>query len=285
MSTNETKAERIARMRRYRAEAFAEIAEQRPPDFALADLEVGDRKLLTPRVGEPETRTALRRVALQLARLFNSLKDQLFAHHFLSYFKTDEHGEISARTGQLSGMLRTYLSHAIAILSELGELIHGRKDVFESLEFRSALTTKHKRDWDRLVALLAFDGKPGNKTHKEPLGKYMNAIRNKVAFHFANRKTDDELGNAYDRRFSQENPLSNNTFVSFGQSMERTRFYFADAAIEEFFATALRESGLKNDDEVSDAIKDANEALRFVVEDVLRALAKVDGSSFSKFKK
>lgn len=96
--------------------------------------------------------------------------------------------------------------------------------------------------------------------------KYYGDVRNSLAFHY--RYGGSSITGGYQRHFATtpRRPESEHAYMSLGESMERTRFFFADAAAQAAVREKVRTLGLPADTVVGYS-RMLNMALRFIVEE------------------
>jgi len=88
-------------------------------------------------------------------------------------------------------------------------------------------------------------------------------IRNKVAFHYDCK----EIYKGYRRHFFRNGNPTEQAFVSRGDSMKRSRFYFADAAGEGYFQSQFDSVEVdKFMKRVADITGDLNQAIMLIVD-------------------
>lgn len=282
-----------AQRRKDRDAAFKEVGAGRPPDFEMAPLTGFAPSLLTPNSSDGTTISQMRRVTLLLALAFNDLKDLLWAHNLLGHFNLDRPPPAvpSAVVGQLVGMQEFFLRHALGAIAELGVLINSpsKQALFASTEFGEALAlvkdVDARRRWADLTKEFRRETTPlprGAGVPKSrlvsPTSAFIHFVRDKFAFHYAPLLNEEEqLGRGYDERFARSTQVTSKAFASLGVSMERSRFFFADAAVQEAMTQARTEAGT-TDQDLSNTIRLVNETLRHVVEGLLKYLVKRDAA-------
>jgi len=127
--------------------------------------------------------------------------------------------------GETSGIKNFIEKMLIAIIHELFSLIKNSENVIKSKSFHEIIRQLHTSDrkfWE-IIEQFVFDAAASNT----PLGKAILMIRHKIANHY----DKDELFKGYHRKFIASN---NNPIISRGNSMTEQRFYFADAAAQEY---------------------------------------------------
>jgi hypothetical protein len=193
-----------------------------PPDFNLAPL-----LKFPPELFRTDDRD-VDAFVLSLALAFNDLKAIEWTHLQMSRHKV-EPMPIDAVQGQISGFgvwasrmsLSTIHEVMEAIRSAAQERILERQPIVETV---GLLEGDDHTDWQSLVAVAVDSDAQGHE-----LKRFLVRVRGNVTFHYNQPKA---LRQAYDRFFFADPPADYNrfAFASLDESMEGTRFYFADAA-------------------------------------------------------
>jgi hypothetical protein len=88
-------------------------------------------------------------------------------------------------------------------------------------------------------------------------------IRNKIVFHYEPK----EIFRGYKRQFLGATPPQDRAYISRGLSMEATRFYFADAAVDGYFLELVGEGEVRQlSAKIHDVIESLNRALLGLVD-------------------
>ncbi len=203
---------------------------------------------------------------LSLALVFNDLKDLqwiLFQTRTRFTLLNVPKEQVSAINGQLSGLANHILRLALSLSHEFFEALEHNKDVMREPEFQrciARLSPKVRAGWEALTQMSSDD--------TAPLRKFAVKVRNNGAFHYY--QAGKAMARGYQDHFqpNHQNPRRRDAFVSLGDNMEKTRFFFADAAIanasESFTYEELNE-------DVKRHLKAISEALRFIIEGYLRS--------------
>jgi hypothetical protein len=235
------------------------------PDFELAELQGFDPHAL-------KADTDLGGFILLLAAIFNDLKGAAYCIELVRAAFTKVEGRLSW-TGQVSGMSGQVTRVLAGILVELMQEIGRRAALIDSTEFKALvedMPLASRRAWQdvRLVALKQ-EGKPQGDTDLVLLVK----IRGALAFHYEERA----LRRGYERGFASEahREHRDKAVVSDGDSMEGTRFYFADLAMEEGLrhVTGLDLPALQT--RVSGVAQSVNNALKHIVMTYIKQVAQL----------
>ncbi len=169
---------------------------------------------------------------LALALVWNDTKNLLLYYEYLKSLEPLDVSKVEDLKqletpfwGELSG-IKNYLEKTlIAIIHELFRLIKDSKEILELKTYKSILKQLHpncRHAWEIIVSVSL-----GGVKDKDPLGQALLRIRHKVANHY----DKNELLKGYKRKFLSQ---KNIPFISRGESMMKRRFYFADAAAQEY---------------------------------------------------
>lgn len=189
---------------------------------ALAPLETFDPSAFQPDSNTPER---LCNFVLTLALIYNDCKDIISAIVMLHASRPDGPLKISRIWGTYYGiewhLIRIYMS----LLHELFNLIRENEDLLAHARFTETvrlLRSKAKQNWKDLVAVAL------GATPKSELGRTLLFVRNKVSSHYDLKC----LAKGYSDHFIGRDRIQDRAYVSRGNSMSASRFYFADAAVQ-----------------------------------------------------
>lgn len=194
----------------------------------LAPLESFDASLFAPRAKDEKK---LCNLILSFAVAFNDLKDIAMALRFLKALDPQVNPQLSPERGQHVGLGVHLMRVEAGIIKELMVLIEDNADVIESAAFSRLirrLSLKARNAWKAVVSIALKE----DTSH--PMGKFLLLVRNKVAFHYDPK----EISRGYSLAFPS-NSAGMIPYVSRGNSMPETRFYFADAAAEKYFLAGV----------------------------------------------
>jgi hypothetical protein len=133
---------------------------------------------------------------------------------------------ITTLWGELSGHLIYLEKMQIALIHELCEVIKNSKNVLVTQIFNEIVKQRQKivrESWRTIV-----DFANGASKFKSPFGNALFMIRNKIANHYDPK----EIYKGYVKKFSNPDTIP---FISRGSAMCEHRFYFADAAAQEYY--------------------------------------------------
>jgi hypothetical protein len=235
------------------------------PDFELAELRGFD-----PAAFDTNPKRSTARFILVLAAVFNDLKGAFYVVERLRAAKPIADQTLASR-GQLAGMAMQNARVICGILHELMEAIREHKSIVESSEFQeivARLPGAQRDAWTRVKRVALEEDKTLPVTTDAGLLLF---IRNKLGFHY----DDKVLAKGYRDFFADASkPLHDAAIVSDGDRMETTRFYFADAAIEESLSSWTEVSAKQLPDRISNISRDVNMALKFIVMAYIKKVAK-----------
>jgi hypothetical protein len=187
----------------------------------LAQLESFDPEAFK---GDDEVSQDVCNFVLTLALIFNDLKDLVFAQVTLQTQKPAGSFAVSRHWGEYSGIDLHLWKLMVGLFHEVVRLIKDSRDVIADPFFESVLRGLRKKErdiWFSLVDAATAE----NRTEEN---HFALLIRNKVVFHYEPR----EIYRGYKTFFTTSGiPAARRAFVSRGNDMERTRLYYADAAV------------------------------------------------------
>ena len=172
-----------------------------------------------------------------LGVIFNDLKGLiLFEKILLDHYEKPENDEISSHAGSYGGVLVQTQKLFAGTINEFFIFLKKSAEVFEDQEFKEVFEKLAKSDqslWRDIIAVAN-----GEMLDATDFLKTLVKIRSNVAFHYDHSKKI--LRNAYVSRFFGEthDNKTDHAYFSIGNTIETTRFYFADAAVEESLSLA-----------------------------------------------
>ena len=170
--------------------------------------------------------------------------------------------EINEYFGQWSGMNLQCTRLTASAVHELIGLLRKNSCLLEHKEIKQALkkSPNHaSKYWNQLTSFA--------KTHStETQGegrilRSLDRIRNHATFHY---HLKDKFMNGYSEWRRKEGFASKSAYLSAGASMEQTRFYFADAAMQGALEKVLEEEKISYDD-ILKYVRHINNSLRYIV--------------------
>jgi hypothetical protein len=160
---------------------------------------------------------------LTLALIYNDCKDLIYAYMVTAQSSPEGRFKRTRLWGAFSGVQFHTFRTAIGLLHELFKLISKNKSLLMQPFFTSVvgqIAPSARKAWETVVTVAL-----GN-TPSDTLGKSLLRVRNKISFHYDGKA----IFIGYSHHFLKSKPLDKRAFVSRGNSMKESRFYFADAA-------------------------------------------------------
>jgi hypothetical protein len=203
-----------------------------------------------------------------LAAIYNDMKD-LVALSYEMRATLPNGKDSSVAAGEWRGRQSTLHRFKIGVLYELLVLIKKKKSVVKLNEFEEILQTmepEHRGEWST-IADVALDRGGADSSS---LRKRLAYIRNNAAFHYW---ALHEIGKAWKQFFQDaaKTEFNRTAVYCLGNSMETTRFHFADAAMQAVARCSPtgRSSSDGGPDQIDEVAKKVNVALRFLLEKFL----------------
>lgn len=178
---------------------------------------------------------------LILAMVFNDLKSLIFFQKFIEdNYRKPEFDEISIQTGEWGGIMTYTNKLIISTLNEFLIFLKNSKNVTTNPKFSLLLKNLSKSEINNWIKMV------DPEKDKTSVIARIARIRSNIAFHYDH--SVDELRRGYIRSFFGEgkNVLQHNkAYFSLGRDMRTTRFFYADAAAEEYMKSLINESDMK----------------------------------------
>jgi hypothetical protein len=197
---------------------------------------------------------------LALALIFNDCKDAVYAHVVLAGLKP-ERRQRSRLWGAVAGA-QLHADRAVAgVVHELFELIRANDtgDVIRHPFFVSLvqnLPASSREGWAALTAVARGD------QPTDPFGKRLMLLRHKVSFHYDAKA----LFAGYTQHFLGPSREDERAYISRGNSMRESRFFFADAAATGYFSHLIGpENRVALTERLADTIERINHSLMMIV--------------------
>jgi hypothetical protein len=227
------------------------VATKRCPDFDLAPLTE-----LPPEVFQRAGHNDVDAFILSLALAYNDLKDINWTVEQLSKCKPTT--AVTAEVAQWSGMNIFTNRQTLALLNELLQAIAAHRHLLNGGDLNHAIAQlkgRARNAWESLVAASQDD-------ESDEFRKFLVKVRSNVASHYYQPKA---LLRAYQGYFFERasDDFNKAAYVSLGDTMEATRFYFVDAAPAWYYQHI---QNVELYEEARKYIPMVNTALRWLVE-------------------
>jgi hypothetical protein len=198
---------------------------------------------------------------IALAQGYNDLKDVFWLHNHLIKFEHSLDSHLSAYNGQYGGMTNFCLKKLVSIAYEFVDLLVENPEVMDHESIRyaeSRMKGESLASWNTLKRF-SKSGNLDKEAEEFRVFRAIERIRNNVGYHYHGIK-NYYLG--FDKFVSSGKNLF---YVSYGQDMASTRFYFADAATEYRFDELLMSYEVTHE-MLIDFIRCLNLGVRYFVE-------------------
>lgn len=197
---------------------------------------------------------------LALALIYNDCKNTTYVALLLKDCKPVGKPEISAMQGTWAGINWHIFRLMISAVHELFILIKEHQDVLGHEFLQKVvrqLNSTSRQSWSALIAAAS------GATPKDDFGRMLLRIRNQTVFHY------DPKGiyAGFRNHFLEPDRLQDRAFISRGISMEATRFYFADAAVEGYFRELVQQGDVGQlAMQIRDVVESLNSAILSLVD-------------------
>lgn len=207
---------------------------------------------------------------LVLATIFNDVKGLMFFSVEVNRnYRSPAYGEVSCHSGEYSGIRMQLNKLFLATVYEFFFFLRENQGIFGNPQFVFALSklgSNNRRRWKELVEV-ALDKGESNSDFRRTL----NRVRSNVAFHYY--ESDKILRKGFVDRF-EKTPKSHaygNDFAYFSiaESMKDTRFYYADAAVQEFIKDQSKTDAIKEHADYYGAFSEVLESMNQTISALL----------------
>lgn len=197
---------------------------------------------------------------LSLALIYNDFKNLMWAFHYLSDGKPENPDKISAYGGQYAAFKNHLLRLHFSVINELFQLIEDNANILAHptlVETIRLLPKAAKECWQALVEV---------STKKDTKNKFIkdifHRVRNKITYH----SDVKEIAAGYRSFFygSDGHPKMQ-AFISMGDGLSSTRFYFADAVVEGYLNLKIGTNKPELIKQSNKLFTDVNVALNLIV--------------------
>jgi len=232
---------------------------------------VGELQKINPqRIINHQEPSHLDNFFLTLALVFNDLKGiVLFERMMIERFRRPDIGECSVQCGEYGGLLVETSKFFGGVINEFFIFLSKNKDVIDSYTFKGILKSINKEErqlWEEIIDI-AFNKVGG----ASDFSKILKIIRNHIAFHYFG--SHEDLKNGFISFFFKKDKIQHNEFAYYSMgnpmTMENTRFYYIDAAEQEYLNSLSKDYELFKKD-VSKIIIKMNFAIAALIKEYIR---------------
>ncbi len=206
---------------------------------------------------------------LVLAYIYNDLKGLTFFHIQISEkYRAPLPGEITYHSGEYGGYSLQLYRIVISTIHEFFAFLKENKKIFSIPKFyliKNKLHPSVKKEWDDMVSIALGESLTSNDFTKTLL-----LIRNNVGFHYYDSAKN--LSKGFVSRFfdKEKSELNGNLFAyySLGVGMEDTRFFYADAAVQEYLFTIFHNTS--NQERIIAVVHNMNNAISLLLKQYIQ---------------
>jgi hypothetical protein len=199
---------------------------------------------------------------LTLALIRNDYKNTVLGHALLDPVQPPEPARETPDRGEYAALKAHLIRLNASLIHELCKLIESSPGVLAHPFFQSVVAGLDRRardSWKSLVDVASGEG------GTEPLAKALLLLRNKVAFHYDPKEVARGFRHAFDRSTGRK------PYVSRGNTLRATRYFFADAAAQAYLNTRVGDDGVtKFFQDTSTLLEALNLALGQLVENFIQ---------------
>lgn len=223
----------------------------------LAPLETFDPAAF---LGDTTIPQELCNLVLSLALIYNDCKDVIYSRLLLGESRPQRPTRKDPAWGAWAGADFHIFRILVGLLHELFDLIRNNQDVIQHPFLTSVikqLPPSKRKAWNAVITVAS------GATPTDPLGKSLLLIRHNVSAHYGPKAVFD----GYKHHFIGTEKADDRAFISRGDNMQSSRFYFADAAATGWLRLAAGKNQL--DDmmmTIVDLLDPVNHALMGIVE-------------------
>lgn len=202
----------------------------------------------------------LAKLMLTFSLIFNDFKDHIWVFVLLEpYTELNAPNKKTGKLGQIRGMRAHYMRMMIATLREFLIVIRENENIIDCQDFRvviNNLTRETEKKWQKIVELAE------QEKSEDKFNNTLIDIRNNGTYHYCQMKSLFQGLKYYIQKEGVDG------FVSFGENLEKTRFYFSDASVQ-FYHKKKTDNYDAFEKRLEGYIKDINQTLRFIIESYL----------------
>ena len=207
---------------------------------------------------------------ITLGLVFNDLKGfMLFIKLLEDNYEKPDNDAATVHAGNFGGILVQIDRFVISSIFEFFKFLEENKDLFSRSEFGEILdklSKENKNLWQGL-----FAASRGDLSGLSDFFKTLLRVRNNIGYHYY--EAGKNLRRGYRSFFSRnKNSRNEEAFYSIGENVEKTRFYFSDAAAAEFIQLA---AGKKDSEEENELLKKFRTQLGYTINVLNLAIANI----------
>jgi superfamily I DNA/RNA helicase len=189
----------------------------------LAEMEIFDPRAFSP---DENVSKEVCGFILSLALIYTDIKNLTMFYQATLESRPKGEFKLQKNWGEYIGLSRFLDRLNISALHELFKLIEREKDLLDDSFMKSLIRTLNKEArsaWKALVDASLL------KVSSDKCSKELMFIRNKITFHY-----DRKIVLSGFEHFIKYGTVTRDPYISRGNNMAKSRFYFADAAAEHY---------------------------------------------------
>jgi hypothetical protein len=241
--------------------------------MTLIDFEGNLKKIDPARIIREEARSAFDDFFLVLAYIYNDLKGLTFFQiQMTEKYRVPRPGEITYHAGEYGGFNLQLYRIVIATIHEFFEFLKKNKGILSTGKFyliKNKLSPQSQKIWSEIVDIAL-----GKIPESSNFTNVLLRIRNNIAFHYFDANKNLRKG-FIDRFFKKERTELNGNqyaYYAFGKEMAHTRFFYADAAAQEFIFNVSQDTADTNfQDVIGPVIHNMNETLFSLLKEYIQS--------------
>lgn len=191
---------------------------------------------------------------LVLALVYNDLKGLIsLESSFREKYRLPPEGEISAHSGSYNGQTLQIHRLYAGLVHEFLTFLKSNEGIFTKYEFEKDILGRVPSEWrSRWIEILDIALDKTESESASNFAKVIRNIRNNISYHYYQAYKNLRVG--FSKFFFDTQKISSNEFAfySLGENMETTRFYYIDAAVQEYLKS---ESGKKEGSSSAEDLK------------------------------
>ncbi|MEK7644926.1 MAG: hypothetical protein AAB391_01185 [Patescibacteria group bacterium] len=222
--------------------------------------------IVPSKILDKDNQTELDNFFLMLGVIFNDLKGLLFFSNLLKntyrpLSKEESVGQTtSAHLGEFSGLNLQISRLIIGLISEFILFLRENEKVLNHPRFKlfeKQLDKKMKKPWSEILTITF-----SKDTSSQDFLSKVARVRGNIVFHYS--KSRKEIPASFLKKFNEEKKTSANqkAYYSIGSRMEDTRFYYCDAAVQEYLKEHLTiDPGQSHFSDIVAIVENMNQAI------------------------
>ncbi|MCF7832539.1 MAG: hypothetical protein K9N05_03040 [Candidatus Marinimicrobia bacterium] len=178
---------------------------------------------------------------LALSVIWNDIKNlDLFIENLNNFQLSlkEKYDVYSSIRGEISGITYSFLMKSVSTINELFYLIRKSNKVLKNENYKKIIKqmrNQNRTHWLEIVDIARMNANDhkNNDTAPSEFKNILILIRNNVGFHYSSK----ELLGGYILEYNESNKIP---YISRGNSMKESRFYYADASVQAYYESKIK---------------------------------------------